>query len=135
MGGVWRWATPLEHAAYQSGAYAIVWLDAGRPMIVNGQESDAKRMLFPYWSGMHVMAHLVFLASEPDAGPWLGEMARQFDWKSWTPSFPFLRERTMWLATCAARSAIAFGTSVTDRPVGAPAAAPPTPQSYISLLT
>src|SRR5258708_36608 len=110
-----RWAPLLEYAAYQSGAYAMVWLDAGRPMIVKGQASDAKRMLFPYWSGMHVMAHLVFLASEPDASSWLGEMARQFDWKSWTPSFPFLRERTMWLAACAARSAIAFGTSVLDR--------------------
>ncbi len=118
-----RWAPLLEYAAYQSGAYAMVWLDAGRPMIVKGQASDAKRMLFPYWSGMHIMAHLVFLASEPDASSWLGEMARQFDWKSWTPSFPFLRERTMWLAACAARSAIAFGTSVIDRYVGVLAAA------------
>jgi hypothetical protein len=33
------------------------------------------------------------------------------------------RERTMWLATCAARSAIAFGTSVIDRYVGVLAAA------------
>jgi len=71
-----RWAPLLEYAAYQSGAYAMVWLDAGRPMIVNGQASDAKRMLFPYWSGMHIMARLVFLASEPDASSWLGEMAR-----------------------------------------------------------
>src|SRR5260370_27122219 len=72
---------------------------------------------------MDVMAHLVFHASEPGAGSWLGEMARQFHWNSWTPSFPFLRERTMWLATCAARSAIAFGTSVLDRYVGVLAAA------------
>jgi hypothetical protein len=118
-----RWAPLLEHAAYQSGAYAMVWLDAGRPTIVKGQASDAKRMLFPYWTGMHVMAHLVFLASEPDASSWLGEMAQQFHWDTWTPSFPFLRERTMWLATCAARSAIAFGTSVVDRYVGVLAAA------------
>jgi hypothetical protein len=118
-----RWAPLLEYAGYRSGACAMVWLDAGRPTIVEGQASDAKRMLSPYWSGMHAMAHLVFLASEPDASSWLGEMARQFHWNSWTPSFPLLRERTMWLATCAARSAIAFGTSVIDRYVGVLAAA------------
>jgi hypothetical protein len=27
----------------------------------------------------------------------------------WTPTFPLLRERTVWLAACAARSAVAFG--------------------------
>src|SRR5260370_1682022 len=112
----------------------MVWRDAGRPMIVKGQASGAKRMVFPYWSGMHVMAHLVFLASEPDASSWLCEMARQFQWKSWTPSFPFLRERTMWLATCAARSALAFGTSVIDRYVGVLAAAAPRTKKFDALL-
>ena len=32
----------------------------------------------------------------------------------WTPTFPLLRERTVWLSACAARSAIAFGESVVD---------------------
>src|SRR5215813_5344399 len=82
-----RWAPLVEYAAYQSGARAMIWLDGGRLTIVKGRTSDARRMLFPYWSGMHVMAHLVFIASEPDASPWLGDMARQFHWNSWTPSF------------------------------------------------
>jgi hypothetical protein len=61
-------------------------------------------------------------------------MARQFHWNSWTPSFPFLRERTMWLATCAARSAIAFGTSVIDRYVGVLAAAAQAPKVFDALF-
>src|SRR5260221_7048009 len=36
-------------------------------------------------------------------------MASQFRWTMWTPTFPLLRERTVWLAACAARSAVAFG--------------------------
>jgi hypothetical protein len=39
-------------------------------------------------------------------------MARQVDWVNWTPTFTLLRERTTWLAACAARSAAAFGQSV-----------------------
>ncbi|MGA7810281.1 hypothetical protein [Bradyrhizobium sp.] len=40
-------------------------------------------------------------------------MAKSFTWINWTPTFPFARERTAWLA--AARSAIAFGAEVVDR--------------------
>ena len=36
-------------------------------------------------------------------------------WTSWTPTFPLVRERTVWLAAAAARSAIAFGAEVVDR--------------------
>ena len=39
-------------------------------------------------------------------------MARQFNWGNWTPTFTLLRERTTWLAACAARSAAAFAEPV-----------------------
>ena len=39
-------------------------------------------------------------------------MASQLSWTMWTPTFPLLRERTVWLAACAARSAVAFGEPV-----------------------
>ena len=39
----------------------------------------------------------------------------QFDWINWTPTFTLLRERTVWLAACAARSAAAFGEPVVER--------------------
>jgi hypothetical protein len=42
-------------------------------------------------------------------------MAKRIQWVSWTPTFPLLRERTLWLAACAARSAIAFGIDVVEK--------------------
>lgn len=42
-------------------------------------------------------------------------MANETPWVTWTPSFPLLRERTIWLAACAARSAIAFGPAVINK--------------------
>ena len=47
--------------------------------------------------------------------PWLNVMASQFSWTMWTPTFPLLRERTAWLAACAARPALAFGEPVIGR--------------------
>jgi hypothetical protein len=44
-------------------------------------------------------------------------MAKSFTWTNWTPTFPLVRERTVWSA--AARSATAFGAEVVDRYVGA----------------
>ena len=46
-------------------------------------------------------------------------MANSFTWTYWTPTFPLIRERTIWLAAAAARSAIAFGTAVVDRYIDA----------------
>ena len=41
-------------------------------------------------------------------------MAKSISWTSWI-HFPIVRERTLWLAAAAARSAIAFGAEVVDR--------------------
>jgi hypothetical protein len=46
-------------------------------------------------------------------------MAKSFTWTNWTPTFPLVRERTVWLSAAAARSAIAFGAAVVDRYVDA----------------
>ena len=69
-------------------------------------------LLRQYWQRMHASAQFFLLASDAAAAPWLGEMAREFDWVNWTPTFTLLRERTTWLAACAARSAAAFGEPV-----------------------
>jgi len=58
------------------------------------------------------MANLIMLASDAQSRPWLNDMASQLSWTMWTPTFPLLRERTVWLAACAARSAVAFGEPV-----------------------
>jgi hypothetical protein len=110
-----QWSPLLEQLAYKSSARILNFLDALRPKIIEfltagAQGTDPR--LSAYWSGLQVVAHLTLLASEPAARPWLTDMASQFRWTTWTPTFPLLRERTVWLAACAARSAIAFGEPV-----------------------
>ena len=110
-----RWSPLLEQLAYKSSARILNFLDALRPEIIKHLTAGAQGTdprLSAYWSGLHVVAHLTLLASEPEARPWLTDMASQFRWTMWTPTFPLLRERTVWLAACAARSAVAFGEPV-----------------------
>lgn len=51
--------------------------------------------LHVYWSVLHTMAHLILLAAEEGARSWLIEMANDFTWIVWTPTFALLRERTL----------------------------------------
>src|SRR5258708_11420213 len=71
------------------------------------KESEAR--LAQYWVAMHAMANTILLSSAPEANPWLSGMAKRIQWILWTPTIPLLRERTLWLAACVARSAIPFG--------------------------
>jgi hypothetical protein len=109
------WAPALEQVAYKTAASIAVTLDLLRPYIVPDLHAGAAvrpSLLRQYWQRMHAAAQFFLLASDAAAGPWLGDMARQFDWVNWTPTFTLLRERTTWLAACAARSAAAFGEPV-----------------------
>jgi hypothetical protein len=109
------WAPALEQVAYKTAASIAVTLDLLRPYILSDLHAGAqarKRLLRQYWQRMHAAAQFFLLASDAAAGAWLGEMARQLDWGNWTPTFTLLRERTTWLAACAARSAAAFGAPV-----------------------
>lgn len=112
------WAPALEQVAYKTAASIAVTLDLLRPYVVPADGAGSRvevRLLRQYWQRMHAAAQFFLLASDTAAGPWLGEMALQFDWVNWTPSFTLLRERTVWLAACAARSAAAFGEPVVHR--------------------
>ena len=113
---VLRWWWPLlEQLAYKSSTRILNLLDALRPEIIEHLTADtegSELRLSAYWAALHDAAHLILLASEPEAQPWLTDMASQFRWTTWTPTFPLLRERTVWLAACAARSAVAFGEPV-----------------------
>lgn len=71
--------------------------------------------LAQYWMAMHAMGNTMLLSSAPEANPWLSDLAKRIQRVSWTPTFPLLRERTLWLAACAARSAIAFGIDVVEK--------------------
>ena len=109
------WAPAVEQVAYKTAASIAVTLDLLRPYVVGEQPDGApvqKNLLRQYWQRMHAAAQFFLLASDVAAGSWLGEMARQFNWVNWTPTFTLLRERTTWLAACAARSAAAFGEPV-----------------------
>jgi hypothetical protein len=109
------WTPALEQVAYKTAASIAVTLDLLRPYIVAGLRSGEPvrpELLQQYWQRMHAAAQFFLLASDTAATAWLGEMAGQFDWINWTPTFTLLRERTTWLAACAARSASAFGEPV-----------------------
>lgn len=109
-----RWAPLLEQLAYKSGTRLSILLDLLRPEIRRNlaEGENVGPQLYTYWSALHVMANLIMLASDAQSRPWLNDMASQLSWTMWTPTFPLLRERTVWLAACAARSAVAFGEPV-----------------------
>ena len=111
------WAPALEQVAYKTAASIAVTLDLLRAYVVPDLHAGVPvrpRLLRQYWQRMHAAAQFFLFASDAAARPWLGEMARQFDWGNWTPTFTLLRERTTWLAACAARSAAAFGEPVVE---------------------
>lgn len=112
------WAPAIEQVAYKTAASIAVTLDLLRPYILSDLHDGVPvrpNLLRQYWQRMHAMAQLVLLGSDAAASPWLGQMAQQFDWVNWTPTFTLLRERTTWLAACAARSSAAFGEPVVAR--------------------
>jgi hypothetical protein len=115
---LWRWAPILEHVAYRFSARCVVWLDSIRRETLGKCDAgcaDADASSRRYWDGALTLAHATLLASSREATPWLSDMAASFTWHSWTPSFPLFRERSLWMAAVAAKSAIAFGPSVVDR--------------------
>lgn len=111
-----EWSPVLERIAYRYYAKTIALLDRVRPRVIAaiaagraGSDPDA----LAYWSGLHVASHLCLIAAGAEARPWLSAIAAQSDWTAWTPSLPLVRERTLWLAAVAAKSASAFGEAAT----------------------
>jgi hypothetical protein len=117
--GIRGWQPAFEHLAYRMGTVAAALLDLIRPQVLGESGTVYPSRLAAYWSGMTVLGQTMLLASDPEARPWLSEMAGQFVWTNWTPTFSLIRERTVWLAAIAARSAIAFGAPVIERYVDA----------------
>src|SRR5260370_27088424 len=110
-----QWSPLLEQLAYKSGARLSILLDLLRPEIRKNLTADvenASPQMYLSWSALHVMANLILMASDAQCRPWLNDMASRLSWTMWTPTFPLMRERTAWLAACAARSAVAFGEPV-----------------------
>jgi hypothetical protein len=112
-----RWSPLIERTAYRMCARSTMELDSWRPAAsreVAAGNLHKDGVLEKYYALNHTLAHLTLLCSSVEARPWLVDMAKSIKWIHWTPSFPLIRERTMWLAAPAARSASAFGVGVVD---------------------
>lgn len=116
------WSMLIEHAAYLAGSKLLRAVDSDRAYI--GAALRAGRKLDPtdwrrHWDRIHAIANLTLLTfSAPSAPPWLAGLPHAFEWVRWSPSFPYVRERTVWLAAVGARSAALFGEAVIDRYFG-----------------
>ncbi len=118
FGRLVEWSPVLEPLAYRCATRIGSLVDTIRYDIVESKVKDLKESearLAQYWVAMHAMANTILLSSAPEANPWLSGMAKRIQWILWTPTIPLLRERTLWLAACAARSAIAFGHGVVEK--------------------
>jgi hypothetical protein len=112
-----RWAPLIEGPAYRFIARATARLDAWRASALREATSGAaapETVMSFYVALTHTVGHLTLACADPGARPWLAGMAGSFEWTHWTPSFTLVRERTLWLAAAAAKSAAAFGPDVVD---------------------
>ncbi|MGE3992085.1 hypothetical protein, partial [Pseudorhodoplanes sp.] len=114
---VLEWAPILEKAAYAAGAALCASLDDIRATVVSGRldRENERGDLMVYWWQALAFGNLTLITTSPQARHWLVEMAEQFEWINWTPTFPLVRERSLWLAACAARSVAAFGEPVIEK--------------------
>jgi hypothetical protein len=111
---LYRWAPLFEKLAYSLCARSINLLESWRTSALReGNVTPATGSTVErYYALLHTMTHLTLLASSPGARPWLSDMAKSFPWVNWTPTFALVRERTVWVAAAAARSAAEFGIDV-----------------------
>ncbi|WP_050385568.1 hypothetical protein [Bradyrhizobium pachyrhizi] len=113
---VFKWAPLIEMPAYAFGSHTLSILEelraGAKAEALSGRSENGA--LAGYYAAVHTMANFMLMGSLSQAAPWLSEMAGSFVWNKWTPSFALTRERTMWLAAAAAKSAAAFGPTVVD---------------------
>ena len=107
-----RWAALLAHQAYLHTAATQMVIDQTRDLV---RKRPSERALRERWNLMHALSHSTLLATSANPTTWLVEMADAFEWQTWTPSFPLVRERVHRLAMRGAWAAARFGTPVVDR--------------------
>ena len=107
-----RWAALLAHQAYLHTAVTQMVIDQTRDLV---RKRPTERALRQRWNLMHALSHSTLLATSANPTTWLVEMAETFEWQTWTPSFPLVRERVHRLAMRGAWAAARFGTVVVDR--------------------
>jgi hypothetical protein len=113
------WAPLLERLSYKYSVRVVGYLNAIRPDILHGIHNGGTSPEFVnYRIAAQIVGRAILFASEPGANSWLVDMSKHMTWGPWTPTFALIRERSAWLACCAARSAVAFGPSVVDNYFG-----------------
>jgi hypothetical protein len=107
-----RWAPLLAVEAYRHTSVTLVQLDETRATV---RRDPNEGVLRARWAAIHALSHSTLLATSAAPTTWLVEMATFFEWQTWTPSFPLVRERVLRLAVRGAWTAARFGTAVVDR--------------------
>lgn len=110
-----EWSPLLEQFSYKYAARLIALLNALRPLVLSGPESEKARRVDRYWTASLIAGRAILFASNAEVGTWLSGMATCIRQSDWTPSLPLMRERSLWLACCGAKSAAKFGSAVIDR--------------------
>jgi len=115
LGDVFRWAPLVEISAYGVAASIGQLLDHDRAMLFTLTPGEAPvEIRRRYWSRLTLAARLTLLSTPRAAQDWLSGVGARLDWKTTTPSWTLLRERSLWLAAVAARAAAAFGSDVAE---------------------
>lgn len=110
------WAPLIEHSSYKLGARISVALDQMRATVrtaVRQRLPQANELVAVYHRFVLALGRTTLLSTDSGSA-WLAGLAARFDWSRWTPSFHLIRERDMWSAAIAARSASCFGPLVID---------------------
>jgi hypothetical protein len=106
------WAPILAAEAYLHTALTQMLLDETREGVRREPTESAVRSR---WGAMHALSHSSLLAASAEPTGWLAKMADSFEWQTWTPSFPLVRERVLRLAVRGAWIAARFGTTMVER--------------------
>jgi hypothetical protein len=117
-----KWAPTFEQQATRISTLEIMLVDALRKDVIAGlatPTAEAELRVREYVGLLRMIADLQLLASDDGARPWLEGMAKSFEWKHWTPSWPLVRERFVEFMPAAAWSVQAFGPSLIDGYLGA----------------
>jgi len=110
-----------EHAdvvgepAYRTSARTTLALDELRPRLMRTLAVASPSEVRRYWDLAYGSAHLALIAAEGLRTSWFTDMATSFSWRAWTPSFPMIRERSLWLTLAGGRLAAAFGETLWER--------------------
>jgi hypothetical protein len=106
-----HWASLLAVDAYLHTSLTQMLLDQTRPLV---RSKPTEGILRWHWGQIHALSHWTLLATSAEPTAWLSTMAKSFEWETWTPSFPLVRERVLRLAVRGAWAAARFGPSVIE---------------------